>query len=122
MGIPSDYYEIVSILSQKTIANQVNWKGDKFTFYVVYDGARFSIWTGTDEDTEERFVAFGLSDEKGGQLDSWYVDESDGPDFSIMLSLFNSAKRYASGVPEKLRKLKDALASSNSIGFSDFDD
>lgn len=122
MAIPNDYREIVKLLVEKTNEGQVNWRTDRFNIFVFFEGARFIMWAGTDENTDEPFVAFGLGDRSGATLDSWYVDEHDKPDYSIMFDLYKSAKRYAAGVPDKLKKLKEGLASSNAIGFPDADD
>ena len=122
MAIPNDYREIVNLLVDKTKEGQVNWRSDRFNIYVFFEGARFIMWAGNDENTDEPFVAFGLGDKSGATLDSWFVDEREVPDYSTMFELYKSAKRYAAGVPDKLKKLREGLASSNAIGFSDTND
>lgn len=122
MAIPNEYIEIVKLLVEKTKEGQVNWRSDRFSIYVFFEGARFIMWAGNDENTDEPFVAFALGDKKGATLDSWFVEGREVSDYSIMFELYKSAKRYAAGVPDTLKKLREGLTSSNAIGFTDADD
>lgn len=116
MSIPNDYREIVLMLIDKTDRGLVHWRKDKFGIVVSVDSSRFSIWGGNDEHSEEPFVAFGLHDGPGNTIDSWYVEENEGSDYNLMHRLYQGAKRYANGVPEKLKFLKDKIATSEEIG------
>lgn len=116
MPIPNDYHQIVSMLIDKTEAGLAHWRQDRFDISVSVGGSKFSIWAGTDEHSEEPFVAFALHDEKGATIDSWYVEENEGPQYHLMHRLYKSAKRRASGVPERLQLLAQKIASSEEIG------
>lgn len=116
MPIPSDYRDIVTMLLTKTDQGLVQWRRDRFDTTVSIDGSRFSIWAGNDEHSEEPFVAFALQDAKGSTLDSWYVEEQEGSDYVLMLRLYSGAKRHASGVPDKLRVLREKIANSKIVG------
>jgi len=104
------------MLVDKTEDGRVHWRKEKFGIAVNIDSAKFSIWGGNDENSEEPFVAFGLHDDPGNTIDSWYVEENEGSDYSLMHRLYQGAKRHASGVPEKLKLLKEKIAASKEIG------
>jgi hypothetical protein len=116
MPIPNDYHEIVNMLANKTDKGAVHWRSEKFDVSVVFDGARFAIWAGNDEHSEEPFVAFALQDSSGSTLDSWYVEEDEGSDYTLMHHLYKAAKRHAMGVPTKLKQLRDSLAAAEEVG------
>ena len=120
MSIPTDYRDIVVVLADKTEQGSVHWRQDKFDIGVSFEGTKFALWAGNDEHTDEPFVAFALQDENGVTLDSWYVEESYGTDFTMVQRLYKAAKRHAAGVPEKLRALKAKIATAKEIG-SPFD-
>jgi hypothetical protein len=116
MSIPADYRDIVVALLDKTDQGAVHWRQDKFDIGVSFEGSKFSLWAGHDDNTEEPFVAFALQDDKGATLDSWYVEEHDGTDYTMVHRLYQSAKRHAAGVPEKLRALREKIAAAKEIG------
>lgn len=116
MPIPADYKDIVVALLKKTDLGAVHWRQEKFGIGVSFEGAKFILWAGTDEHSDEQFVAFGLQDSSGATIDSWYVEEHDGPDFTTMDFLYKSAKRHAAGVPKILRELRAKLAEAGEIG------
>lgn len=116
MPIPADYQDIVNQLVKKTEHGAVYWRQDKFGIRVGFESSQFSLWAGDDEHTGEPFVAFALQDQDGSTIDSWYVEEHEGQDYSVMYQLFTAAKRHAAGVPEKLRALRAKLAEADKIG------
>lgn len=109
MPIPSDYDEIYSVLVEKTEEGALNWIDNTLFVAVTVDKSMFRIWTGTDEVTDESFVAFGLYDTSGKVLDSWYLDESD-EDYQSVHRLYRAAKRHAAGVPDLLKSLAAKIA------------
>ena len=119
MPIPNDYRDIVDMLLKKTDEGNVYWNNEKFDISVSIDGSRFGMWAGNDENTEEPFVSFGLQDSKGVTLDSWFVEENEGSDYTLMLRFYQAAKRHAAGVPNKLEQLRRSIASSERIGASE---
>lgn len=116
MPMPPDYRELVDLLSEKTEQGMVHWNSDRFDVSVVFEGSRFAVWAGTDENSEEPFVAFALQDLKGATLDSWYVEEHEGADYTRMHNFFKSAKRHALGLPDKLKQLRESLAKASEVG------
>jgi hypothetical protein len=116
MPIPNEYREVVNLLSDKTDDGLVHWRSEKFDVSVVFEGSRFALWAGNDENSEEPFVAFALQDLSGTTLDSWYVEGHEGIDYTRMHNFYKSAKRHALGLPDKLRKLRESLASAKEIG------
>lgn len=115
MPIPSDYRSIVDSLVASTDEGRVLWRSGKFSIEVSIDGSMFALWAGTDEETGHEFVSFALQDGDGKVIDSWYVDENE-EDYDYMRCLFNSAKRFALGVPQRLAKLQEILTKSQTIG------
>lgn len=115
MPIPTDYRDIVAMLAAKTAEGNVHWRKDRYDLSVVLENAKFSIWAGNDEQSELPFVSFALHDTNGSTIDSWYVEEGES-DYSKMHQLYMSAKRHAAGVPDKLREIKNLLASTREIG------
>ncbi|TYC60720.1 hypothetical protein ETQ85_04800 [Zoogloea oleivorans] len=121
MPIPKDYKDIVTALFEKTNAGRVNWKNSRFGIEVKVDKSKFKLWSGTDENTDEAFVAFALNDLNGSTMDSWYVDEGDA-DYDQMTLLFSAAKRYANGVPQRLSELKNVILKLDFLGESEDDE
>ncbi|GAA6142603.1 hypothetical protein [Hydrogenophaga sp. 5NK40-0174] len=121
MPIPNDYKDIVTTLLEKTNSGRVHWKRTRFGIEVQVDKSGFKLWSGTDEHTDEAFVAFALNDMTGTTIDSWYVDAGDS-DFDRMNLLFIAAKRYAQGIPQKLRELKEAMSNQDYLGAPEKDD
>lgn len=115
MPIPSDYRDIVKTLLERTEMAEVNWQTTKFGVEVPIDGSKFNLWAGTDENTEEPFVSFGLADAHGNPLDTWFVDAGD-TDYELVDRLFQAAKRHALGVPQRLKQLREILKKSSVIG------
>jgi hypothetical protein len=115
MPIPNDYQDIVDTLLEKSSNGQAHWKRGQYGVEIEIDDARFSIWGGNDEHTGEAFVAFALNDASGVTLDSWYVDERDSG-YDQMRLLFAAAKRYADGIPQRLKGIREQLAKATSIG------
>jgi hypothetical protein len=115
MTIPKDYIDIVNRLLRMTNEGRVNWKAGTFGVEVNIEKSRFSMWAGTDEHTDEPFVAFALLSSNGQTLDSWFVDSSD-DDFALMNNLHSAAKRYAGGIPQRLVELRSILESAKTIG------
>lgn len=117
MPIPIDYREIITMLLHKTDNGLVYWRKGKFVAAsVLFEEATFSLWAGNDEHTEEPFVAFALQDEDGATLDSWYVEQNDGTDYTLMHRLYTAAKRHIAGVPEKLRALREKIEHNKEVG------
>jgi hypothetical protein len=115
MPIPSDYRDIVASLLTKTDNGRVHWTRGRFGIEVEVEKSIFTLWAGTDENSEQAFVAFSLNDANGSTLDSWYVDEND-EDYDLMRRFFAAAKRYAHGIPQRLSFLKESIASLGYIG------
>ncbi|HMQ14163.1 MAG TPA: hypothetical protein PKD21_12000 [Candidatus Competibacter phosphatis] len=115
MAIPNDYKDIVETLYLATDEGRVKWTQARFGFEVTVQGSRFQIWSGTDEENGQAFVAFALADEKGKTLDSWYVDESES-EFEWMHKLFYGAKRQALGISKILAGLKEVIGKGGVIG------
>lgn len=115
MPIPADYCEIVDSLLDKSNKGLAHWTRGQFGVQIELDDARFTMWSGTDEHTEEAFVAFSLNAANGATLDSWFVDERDS-DYDQMRLLFAAAKRHADGIPERLKNIKEQLAKATMIG------
>lgn len=115
MPIPSDYKEIIENLFVATDSGRARWESTKFGFEISVLESRFMIWSGVDEENGVAFVSFALTDERGKNLDTWYVDESDG-DYELMHRLFSGAKRQALGISKILENLKSAIKSGEVIG------
>jgi hypothetical protein len=115
MPIPKDYKDIVTTLLEKTNTGRVNWKKSRFGIEVKVEKSGFKLWSGTDEHTDEAFVAFALNDVNGATIDSWYVDAGD-VDYDQMTLLFAAAKRYAHGIPQRLSELKNAISNLEFLG------
>jgi len=115
MPIPSDYRPILDSLSARTDEGRVFWRSGKFGIEVGIDGSKFALWAGTDEETANEFVSFALQDGAGKTIDSWYVDENE-DDYDYMRRLFNAAKRFALGVPQRLAKLQEIISNAQTIG------
>lgn len=110
MPLPNDYRDIVSSLTQRTEQGLLTWANDNNQIAVVLENAKFALWSGSDERTDEPYIAFGLYDIANKKfLDSWYVDESD-PDYFIVQRLHQSARRYANGIHILLDKVAGTLA------------
>lgn len=120
MPIPKDYKEIVEILSDATNEGRVKWASTRFGVEVSVSGSRFVIWAGTDEESGRSFVSFGLADEKGKTIDTWYLDEGEA-EYSDMQRFFASAKRQALGIPQRLASIRDAIGNAEIIGDTDTD-
>lgn len=115
MPMPKDYREIVKALSSKTEEGNVGWRKDKYAVSVTVDNTKFSLWAGNDETLDVPFVAFGLSDPQGAAIDTWFVDESD-DDYPEIFQLYQSASRYAQGVPARLKQLAGLISELKVIG------
>jgi len=115
MPIPKDYRDLLNALVGMTDEGRVNWRADSTGVEVVVDDSKFAVWAGTDERTDEGFVAFALQDLTGKTVDSWYVDDGD-EHYDLMNVFFLSAKRQALGVPDRLAKLKDSILKSTTVG------
>jgi hypothetical protein len=111
MPIPKDYQKIVETLSIKTSNGQVNWQESQIGVELTINGSKFSIWAGTDEETELAFVSLSLKDESGRHIDNWFVDYGD-KDFKLMNDFYLEAKRYASGVSDRLAKIQEIIGNS----------
>ena len=96
------------------------WRKDKYAIAVAVDKSKFTLWAGTDEHTDEPFVAFGLADNKGSVIDSWYVDESD-EDYQVVQQLYKAANRHALGVPNRLKELNAIISGLKIVGEPDDD-
>lgn len=121
MPIPKDYLELMESLRQRTDDGKVRWTVDGASVDVTLGGERLSLWAGTDEQTEEGFVSFGLKDQKrgGDLLDSWYLDAGD-RDYDALNTLYLSAKRHALGIPDRLKKIQEAISKEGVIGDEEF--
>ena len=120
MPIPSEYQEIISSLLSATNDGRAKWGKAKFGFEISVLESRFVIWSGTDEENDQGFVSFALSDDKGRTLDTWYVDESEA-EYDQMQRLFAGAKRNAFGISKILASIQSAIQSGGTIGESDDD-
>lgn len=109
MPIPADYRDIVSVLAAKTDDGVLNWTDNSLQVSVEVNASVFRLWAGVDEQTDEGFVAFGLFDNSGKVLDSWYLDESD-QEYQVVHRLFTAARRHAAGVPTLLKDLAAQLS------------
>ncbi len=114
MPIPNEYLDVIQMLATATSEARVRWQKTDFGIEVSISGSKFQLWTGTDENTERGFVAFGIREGKA-LVDSWFVDEGD-KDFELTNDLFQSARRQAFGVSQKLDRLKELLARGEPIG------
>jgi hypothetical protein len=115
MPIPKDYLEIIEMLNTATQDGRVRWKqSSSGTIVVSVPPAQFEVWAGTDDESERGFVAFGMREARA-LVDNWHVDEGD-VNYGLMNDLYQSAKRQAFGVPEKLQGFKDLLAKNGPIG------
>lgn len=117
MPIPTEYRDIVQMLASKTNEGNVNWQKGVYDISITINNSKFTIWAGTDEHTDEPFVAFALKDADGSAIDSWFVDESDF-DYAEMLRLHKSAKRHALGVPNRLKELEKLISQMKTVGNS----
>jgi len=115
MPIPNDYEDIVETLLEKSNSGLARWRSGQFGVEIELEDARFTMWSGNDEHTGDAFVAFALNNVNGATLDSWYVDDGDS-DYDKMRLLFAAAKRYADGIPQRLKSIKEQLANATSIG------
>ncbi|BEP42987.1 hypothetical protein [Variovorax sp. V15] len=115
MSIPSDYYELLRDLSERTDKGEVNWKFERLIIELALDEERIAIWAGTDERTEEGFVSFALKDKHGETLDTWYLDAGD-KDYDFMNRLYLAAKRRALGIPNRLTRIRESMAKRGIIG------
>lgn len=110
MPIPNEYHPIIEALLEKTGQGALDWEDNSLQISVVIDQSKFTIWSGSDEETNESFVAFGLFGKNQSKaIDSWYVDESD-RDYDMAYSLFKLAKRHANGVPDLLKNLAERIS------------
>jgi hypothetical protein len=109
MPIPNEYREIIRALTEKTEQGDLSWTNDSLHISVKIDLSKFSLWAGTDERSDEAFVAFGLFNNVNKVIDSWFVDESD-PDYMEVHRLFKAAQRQANGVPTLLKTLADRIS------------
>lgn len=117
MPIPNDYSGIIRALAVKTSEGNVIWRHEKFgTLDVAFGGSVFSIWAGTDEDSDAPFVGFSLKEEGSrSTMDNWYVSEPD-EDLDEMQLLYKAAKRIADGVPSKLKELERLMVAAPVVG------
>lgn len=115
MPIPNDYRELLGSIAELTDKGRVNWKFDGHSVEVVLDEERFALWAGTDERTDEGFVSFALKDKRGETLDTWYLDADD-DDYDFMNRLYLSAKRHASGIPDRLARIRKLIANGGMVG------
>jgi hypothetical protein len=115
MPIPKDYRDLLNALVGKTDDGRVNWRADSTGVEVGVDDSKVAIWAGTDERTDEGFVAFALKDLAGKTVDSWYVDAGD-EHYDFMNLFFLSAKRQALGIPDRIAKLKDSILNATTVG------
>jgi hypothetical protein len=113
MPIPDDYNTVLSALAEKTQEGVLEWKEGSYDLSVTVDSSKFSLWAGTDEQTDEPFVAFALKNQAGKAIDSWYVDQSD-QDYYDVLDLYRLAKRHANGVPSLLQNLAERISAMKS--------
>lgn len=118
MPIPSDYKEIIDTLLSATENGRAKWGKVKFGFEISVLESKFLIWSGTDEESNQEFVSFALTDDNGKTLDTWYVDGLEG-DYDKMHRLFAGAKRQALGISKILAKIQTAIQSGGTIGESD---
>jgi len=109
MPIPADYRDIVSVLAAKTEEGALNWDDTNLHVSVRVNASVFRLWAGVDEHSDEGFVAFGLFDNNGKVIDSWYLDESD-IEYQGLHRLYRAAKRHAAGVPTLLKDLAAQIA------------
>lgn len=110
MPIPDEYHAIIEVLLEKTGQGALDWVDNSSQISVIIDQSRFAIWSGSDEETNESFVAFALFGKiQSKPIDSWYVDESD-RDYDIAYNLFKLAKRHANGVPDLLKNLAERIS------------
>lgn len=115
MPIPKDYVEIINMLNTATQDGRVRWKRSTTgKIVVLVPPSQFEVWAGTDDETEREFVAFGMR-EANQLVDNWHLDEGD-VGYGLMSDLYQSAKRQAFGVPDKLQGFKDLLAKKGPIG------
>lgn len=110
MPVPKDYQEIISAIIEKTDQGALDWIDENLHVSVNVDLSTFRLWSGSDEHTDEGFVAFGLYGASGKVLDSWYLDESDA-DYQVVFNLYRAAKRHANGVPSLLHTLTAQISS-----------
>jgi len=118
MPIPNDYAEIINTLLSATDSGRANWSSTEYGFIISVLESRFSIWSGTDEETGVGFVSFALTDSKGRNLDTWYVDANE-DEYDLMRRLYAGAKRQALGISKILSSIKDALSKGGTIGEDD---
>lgn len=116
MSMPVEYRQIIQTLLFKTNQGVAHWKQETFQLAVTFGDSKFAMWAGSDEHSDEPFVAFALQDASGKTIDSWFVEQVDGEDYTMTRSLYTSANRRALGVPEKLRSLQERLAAADRIG------
>lgn len=122
MPIPDEYRDICEMLIAGTKEGRVMWTiSSGSTISVVLPQFILEIWSGTDENDEKAFVAIGLrTPDKRGLLDNWYVEEGDA-DFDMMKFLYDTARRHARKIPQKLDTLREILQSGQKIGIDDKD-
>jgi hypothetical protein len=115
MPIPKDYRDILETLAQATEEGRVSWHKGTGRVEVSVSGTRFAVWAGTDEETEQAFVALALLEKDGKTIDTWFLDAGD-PDYDFMAHLHGDARRHAMGVPERLAAIRAALSKMDNIG------
>jgi hypothetical protein len=117
MPIPNTYKEIIEMLDAATQGGRVRWKKSNTagtTVSVSVPPSLFEIWAGIDDQNDRAFVAFGIREGRS-LVDNWFIEEGDA-EYKLMSELYQSAKRQAFGVTEKLQGLKDLLGKQGPVG------
>jgi len=114
MPVPDDYKDILKVLIEKTDQGILTWTDDGLHVSSDVDMAKFSLWAGVDERTNESFVALGLYTDTGKMVDSWYLDESE-TEYLEVFRLYTAAKRHANGVPSLLKNLTQRISEMKKI-------
>jgi len=109
MPVPSSYRDTIAALRAPTASGDVAWKTHEHGFVAEIAGSRIRLWDGIHEETSVDFIAFGLLDQNGKTLDSWYIDDGD-EDYLPMTRLLIDARRTALGVPDRLNAILSALS------------
>ena len=114
--IPDTYEELVTLLTDRTEEDRVNWKkGSSQTYLVYFDDFSFAIRR-TEDNWDDPEIHATLYDPNGSQIDGFQVYPNSGPDFRRMSDLYDAARRKALRIDEALHRIVSKLVTEETVG------
>jgi len=115
--IPAEFKEIFQLLLERSRERQVNWcKTANESSYAVYMEEYSILLRQQEHDFEKVIYAISVLNERGSEVERFFVDEGEVADYDLLSQLFSLARRKAYNVDDAIKKIMKQLKGMSIVG------